>query len=43
MERLRAVDVDRVAETRPEFWSQETLAEANGSLFKAAKGIGSTT
>ena len=26
-----------------EFWSQHTIAEANGSLFKVAKGIGSTT
>ncbi|WP_374945918.1 cupin domain-containing protein [Agreia sp.] len=25
-----------------EFWSQQTVAEANGSLFKVAKGIGST-
>ena len=25
-----------------EFWSQETVAEANGQLFKVAKGIGST-
>ncbi|WP_100522912.1 cupin domain-containing protein [Mycobacteroides abscessus] len=25
-----------------EFWSQRTVAEANGSLFKVAKGIGST-
>jgi len=26
-----------------EYWSQRTIAEANGSLFKIAKGIGSTT
>jgi len=25
-----------------EFWSQTTIAEANGSLFKVAKGTGST-
>ncbi|WP_108810146.1 cupin domain-containing protein [Sphingorhabdus sp. Alg231-15] len=25
-----------------EFWSQKILTEANGSLFKVAKGIGST-
>lgn len=43
MERLRVVDVDQVAEARPEFWSQEEIAEANGSLFRAAKGIGQTT
>ena len=25
-----------------EFWSQHTVAQANGQLFKVAKGIGST-
>lgn len=25
-----------------EYWSQQTVAEANGQLFKVAKGIGST-
>lgn len=25
-----------------EFWSQQTVAQANGQLFKVAKGIGST-
>lgn len=25
-----------------EFWSQRTVAQANGQLFKVAKGIGST-
>ena len=39
---ISAVDVDGVARARPEFWSQQTIGEANGSLFKAAKGIGST-
>jgi mannose-6-phosphate isomerase-like protein (cupin superfamily) len=43
MTMLAAVPVDQVAHARPEFWSQETIGEANGSLFKAAKGIGSTT
>ncbi len=43
MQALRAVDVDQIAAGRPEYWSQEQIAEANGSLFKAAKGIGSTT
>lgn len=43
MDTLRAVNVDQVAQARPEFWSQETIGEANGSLLKAAKGIGSTT
>jgi mannose-6-phosphate isomerase-like protein (cupin superfamily) len=41
--KIAAVDVDRVAHARPEYWSQETIGEANGSLFKAAKGIGSTS
>ena len=31
-----------VADTLTEFWSQEVIAEANGNLFKVAKGIGST-
>ena len=43
MDSPRAIDVDQVAHARPEFWSQETIGAANGSLFKAAKGIGSTT
>jgi len=43
MEHVHAVAVDDVAQARPEYWSQETIGEANGSLFKAAKGIGSTT
>ena len=33
---------DSVAELE-EFWSQRTVGEANGNLFKVAKGIGSTT
>jgi len=43
MDHVHAVAVDEVARARPEYWSQETIAEANGSLFKAAKGVGSTT
>jgi mannose-6-phosphate isomerase-like protein (cupin superfamily) len=35
-------DIDRTAEGLDEFWSQRVLFEANGSLFKVAKGIGST-
>lgn len=31
------------AKDRPEFWSQEVVGKANGSLYKVAKGIGSTT
>ena len=42
MEPVRAIRVDDVAAARPEYWSQETIGEANGSLFKAARGIGST-
>ena len=42
MQDIRAIPVDEVAAARPEFWSQEELGQANGSLFKAAKGIGST-
>lgn len=42
MEHVRAIAVDEVAAARPEFWSQQEIGEANGSLFKAAKGIGST-
>ena len=39
MERL---DPRARAAARPQFWSQEVLGEANGSLFKVAKGIGET-
>ena len=42
MDPIRAVDVDAVAAGRPEFWSQEVIGEANGSLLKAAKGVGGT-
>lgn len=38
----RGLPIDALAQARPEFWSQEVLGEANGSLFKVAKGIGST-
>jgi mannose-6-phosphate isomerase-like protein (cupin superfamily) len=37
-----ARDVDALARARREFWDQEVVATANGSLFKVAKGIGST-
>jgi len=37
---VRPVDI---AHTLTEFWSQQVVAEANGNLFKVAKGIGSTT
>lgn len=29
-------------DTLTEFWSQRVIAEANGNLFKVAKGVGST-
>ncbi|WP_033346329.1 cupin domain-containing protein [Catenuloplanes japonicus] len=32
-----------VAKSLTEYWSQHLVAEANGNLFKVAKGIGSTT
>jgi quercetin dioxygenase-like cupin family protein len=36
------VTLAEVADGLTEFWSQRTIAEANGSLFKVAKGVGST-
>lgn len=36
------VNIDREAATISEFWSQRTVAEANGMIFKLAKGIGPT-
>jgi mannose-6-phosphate isomerase-like protein (cupin superfamily) len=39
----RAINVDAEARGLTEFWSQQVLAQANGSLFKVAKGIRSTT
>jgi len=43
MTEVHAIAVDAAALGRPEYWSQQTIGEANGSLFKVAKGIGSTT
>jgi mannose-6-phosphate isomerase-like protein (cupin superfamily) len=37
-----SVALSAAAGDLPEFWSQKVLGEANGSLFKVAKGIGST-
>lgn len=37
-----AHDIDALAQARPDFWNQEAIAEANGSLFKVANGTGST-
>jgi mannose-6-phosphate isomerase-like protein (cupin superfamily) len=42
MNEVRAIAVDAAARGRPEYWSQEIIGQANGSLFKVAKGIGST-
>ncbi|WP_290050231.1 cupin domain-containing protein [Amycolatopsis solani] len=40
---MTAIDLAHEAAGLTEFWSQRVLAEANGNLFKVAKGIGSTT
>jgi mannose-6-phosphate isomerase-like protein (cupin superfamily) len=42
MQDLRKVVLDDAAAARPEYWSQEVVGEANGSLFKVAKGAGAT-
>jgi mannose-6-phosphate isomerase-like protein (cupin superfamily) len=42
MQELRKVVLDEAAAARPEYWSQEVVGEANGSLFKVAKGAGAT-
>jgi len=42
MEDLRKIRLDETAAARPEYWSQEIVGRANGSLFKVAKGTGST-
>lgn len=36
------VNIGQEAATISEFWSQRTVAEANGTLFKLARGMGST-
>ncbi len=40
--KARSVAIDEMAAELTEFWSQKVVATANGSLFKVAKGIGST-
>jgi mannose-6-phosphate isomerase-like protein (cupin superfamily) len=40
---LHKTNLDAAARERPEYWSQRVIGEANGSLFKVAKGISSTT
>jgi mannose-6-phosphate isomerase-like protein (cupin superfamily) len=42
MDTPQSLPVDETAAALPEFWSQQVLGEANGSLFKVAKGVGST-
>ena len=39
---MSRVDVEKEAAALDEFWSQKVVGEANGSLFKVAKGIGTT-
>ena len=39
---MRKTNIDAAARERPEYWSQLVIGEANGSLFKVAKGIDST-
>jgi mannose-6-phosphate isomerase-like protein (cupin superfamily) len=39
---LSKVRVDEAARELAEFWSQRVIGQANGSLFKVAKGIRST-
>ena len=40
---MEKVDIKATALSLEEFWSQKIVGEANGNLFKIAKGIGSTT
>ena len=39
---MNKVALPEAAAELKEFWSQHTVGEANGNLFKVAKGIGST-
>jgi len=39
---MSAIDVRGLAAALTEYWSQSTVAEANGNLFKVAKGVGAT-
>jgi mannose-6-phosphate isomerase-like protein (cupin superfamily) len=43
MAELQKVRVDEAAGALDEFWSQHVVGQANGSLLKVAKGIGSTS
>jgi mannose-6-phosphate isomerase-like protein (cupin superfamily) len=42
MPALQKVVLDEAARSRDKFWSQLVVGEANGNLFKVAKGIKST-
>ena len=42
MAQLEKIALDQAARSRDEFWSQLVVGEANGSLFKVAKGIRET-
>ena len=39
---MKAINVYDAASLLDEFWSQEIIGEANGTLIKVAKGLGST-
>lgn len=40
---MQKVTPSAIAEGVTEYWSQQVVGNANGNLFKVAKGIGSTT
>ena len=40
---IAAVDIDSESRALGAYWSQRVVGEANGILFKVAKGIGSTS
>ena len=40
---MQRIDIRAEASSLDEFWCQEIVGEANGNLFKVAKGIGSTS
>ncbi|RKQ90217.1 mannose-6-phosphate isomerase-like protein (cupin superfamily) [Solirubrobacter pauli] len=39
---MTAIALDATAEALGEYWSQHVIGEANGSVYRVAKGIGST-
>lgn len=39
---MEKVNIRKELETIKEHWSQKTIGESNGQLFKLAKGLGST-